>query len=118
MKNLGELRYEDMIDFEINKQVFEIKTGLKAVKYPHDADNGSVGFRDINDIYHWYDFCNNPSDSWSIILKNKISVGATYDDTEQWVAYAPSKTYFDSNPLRAAMIVYLMMNEGNRDETL
>lgn len=67
-----------------------------------------------------FDPCNNPSDAWPIILDSKISlIEPTSAGLEcEWTA---SKFYpvmgkddidcDDENPLRAAMIVYLMMNE-------
>lgn len=78
--------------------------------------------------YGKYDPCNNPSDAWPIILENKIGiypVGSlgnktySFEFTDYWYA----EGYFDiedntsgfdvkhKNPLRAAMIVYLMMGD-------
>lgn len=115
--------YSKLSDFEINKLVFERKTSLAALSYPHSADKRSCGHKDINDIYHWFDFCNNPVDAWPIITGNGISL---YHDNGNWQAemtyYAPvgafgtdetcSKFVDDKNPLRAAMILFLMMQEA------
>lgn len=66
-----------------------------------------------------FDPCNNPSDAWTIILKNEISLNSRCANGE-WKAqifirrndivdeYA---SCWDKNPLRAAMIVFLMMQE-------
>lgn len=66
------------------------------------------------------DFCNDPACAWPIILKNEISIGdpVSCGLDEKWMA---SKFYpefnkkdidwDDKNPLRAAMIVFLMMND-------
>ncbi len=62
------------------------------------------------------DYCNDPSDAWPIILKNKISInfrGVVDSDAVAgefgWTeAYAINK-----NPLRAAMEVFLMINSAD-----
>ena len=119
--------YSKMSDFEINKLVFKNKTALSALSYPHSADKRSCGHKDINNIYHWFDFCNNPADAWPIIVANKISI-VSLDN--KWIAapvdtvidgitgdsevcfYASSDSVVDVNPLRAAMIVFLMMQDS------
>ncbi|AXU97766.1 hypothetical protein CI789_02630 [Erwinia persicina] len=68
-----------------------------------------------------YDPCNNPADAWPIISANKISLHAPRYK-EGWMADFTGSDddvndgfnvdYFEShnaNPLRAAMIVFLMM---------
>lgn len=66
--------------------------------------------------------CNNPSDAWPIIVEEKISI--MFDSTlpeyegeyHEWCsAISSCQKYgiqYQSNPLRAAMIVYLMMKES------
>lgn len=63
--------------------------------------------------------CNNPSDAWPIIFENKIMLSPRCADDE-WKAeiYLGREDIFDNyasawhkNPLRAAMIVFLMMRE-------
>lgn len=60
-------------------------------------------------------YCNNPSDAWPIILSNKLRIqpagegGWFSDNLEDDANYNQS---WHANPLRAAMIVYLMMKEG------
>lgn len=72
----------------------------------------------------WVDYCNNPADAWPIIHYNRISI-VSLDN--KWLAaptetvidgvtgdsevcfYASSDAVFDVNPLRAAMVVFLMM---------
>ena len=70
-----------------------------------------------------FDPCNNPSDAWPIIVENKISIYCYMDERDEslyeWEALSfdelnKTKGEFSGhpeNPLRAAMIVYLMMNE-------
>lgn len=95
--------YASMSDFEINcrvhAEVMEI-SGLDSFKAK--------------------DYCNNPADAWPIITENKISIYAMSetDARGKWGAEAfyPSETYhFNDNPLRAAMIVFLMMKDGEND---
>ncbi|AMO81095.1 phage protein NinX family protein [Obesumbacterium proteus] len=71
--------------------------------------------------------CNNPSDAWLIICESLISISPHYkftDESEEYIAHSnewvadnvmsdgKSFRYKDINPLRAAMIVYLMMKES------
>jgi hypothetical protein len=55
---------------------------------------------------------NNPSDAWPIIVENEIGinfVGAIHC----WISESGlSNQFAHANPLRAAMIVYLMMKES------
>lgn len=71
------------------------------------------------------DYCNNPADAWPIVVENDIALlpSCGFD----WVAISPLtlngfSSYIDQslhgclqhndmNPLRAAMIVFLMMQE-------
>lgn len=104
------MNYEEMSDFQINKRVAS-KFGLAPLTYPHDADMRSVGVRHSDTWYEWFDYCNNPSDAMPILIKMKIGF--------KWVngsctASSVMRGYHEStsnNPLRAAMIVFLMMQE-------
>ncbi|EFU2669866.1 DUF2591 family protein [Escherichia coli] len=102
--------YSQLSDFEINKRVFKAIVGAKPLGYPHNADGRSVG-NEVNGNYRWYDYCNNPADAWPIIEKYRISIINL--DEDEWgargVAYCKSKRAIHENPLRAAMIVFLMM---------
>ena len=101
--------YASMSDFEINcrvhAEVMEI-SGLDSFKAK--------------------DYCNNPEDAWPIIIGQKLSL---INADDEWLCvpdYATvdgvagediQKIYFsygyvDANPLRAAMVVFLMMKEG------
>ncbi len=85
-------KYEEMSDTDINKLVAE-KLGL------YVADNIFMA-----------DYCNNPLGAWPIILENKINIAfAASSDESQ--ASAGFYCCMDKNPLRAAMIVYLMMED-------
>lgn len=110
--------YSKLSDFEINKLVFERKTALAALSYPHSADKRSCGHKDLNNIYHWFDFCNKPADAWPIILSNRISMiwDCSEDANSEWWnavdQFDECRIQYQSNPLRAAMIVFLMMQES------
>lgn len=110
--------YEEMSDFEINKRVFKAIVGEKPLGYPHNADGRSVG-DEANGNYRWYDYCNNPDDAWPIIVKYEIDVIQNNGQdcplaTNSAVMMFRGDDVFicqHENPLRAAMIVFLMMNE-------
>lgn len=72
-----------------------------------------------------FDPCNNPADAWQIIVGSRISL-SPFDDFKEggdYIAakYKPTRDnskpaevefFCCDKPLRAAMIVYLMMREG------
>ncbi len=115
------MNYAEMSDFEINKAVF-----LKLKIYYEDFDlnpfpDNCTSFSYV-DGYNWHKFdaCNNPSDAWPIIVENDIMLNPNCADSlwkaEQGFRFKPSGFYdvataYNKNPLRAAMIVFLMMNE-------
>lgn len=113
--------YSKLSDYEINKRVFMSITGAKPLGYPHNADGRSVG-NESNGEYRWYDYCNNPADAWPIILKHRISIvfdsSDEGDEAAEWVtACVGNEEHFSGyhscdKALRAAMIVFLMMQES------
>lgn len=64
------------------------------------------------------DYCNNPADAWPIITENRISIVwdcAEDASAEWWNAFDQfddCRVQYQSNPLRAAMIVFIMMQEN------
>ncbi|HAT7673674.1 TPA: phage protein NinX family protein [Enterobacter hormaechei] len=106
--------YSQLSDFEINKRVFKVLTGAKPLGYPHNADGRSVG-NESNGHYCWYDYCNNPADAWPIIVGSKINIrfGAEGMACEaQFMQYGhESVECYHANPLRAAMITFLMKDD-------
>ncbi len=105
-------KYAEMSDTDINKLVAE-KLGLK-VLHLDDTAIPMVRCDDRKNKKSFYaDYCNNPSDAWPIILENKIDI--TFDSrADQAEAGGGFYSSIDKNPLRAAMIVFLMM--GDNDE--
>ena len=114
-----------MSDFEINKAVCATK-GVKIDNEQYeglrDRDERIVLCRDELGMSIGVDYCNNPSDAWPIIIKNKVSI---MNDLDLWEASIDfdgdlekhgtdevlTKHYEHANPLRAAMIVYLMLQD-------
>ena len=95
--------YAEMSNFEINSAV--------SMALLDKSANPSARYVAIGD------YCNNPADAWPIITANKISIYAMSeaDNRGHWGAEAfyPNEAYhFNDNPLRAAMIVFLMMQES------
>ena len=61
-----------------------------------------------------FDPCNDPSDAWPIILESKISIINYRHSKDEWYAVdrgTDNASESTDNPLRAAMIVYLMMGD-------
>lgn len=104
--------YEDMSDMEIAQKVFFFVSSNLCPNggLAHICPDGFFFFDDKN-IKRKFDPCNNPADAWPIITNNFISViPSTHRDI--WFADGQGgETAFDTNPLRAAMIVFLKMNE-------
>ena len=114
--------YSTLSDFEINKMVCDVfwpdfskSSECKNKTFPQNSsivymENGYGGFS--------RDYCNNPADAWPIIVKNHISICSYVIHNpgmvrrEYWEAdvFTENKCT-DKNPLRAAMIVFLMMQE-------
>jgi len=102
--------YSKMSDFEINTAVgsaFGYATGIEPC----------FEVVIINKTGRPFDPCNNPADAWPIIAENKINI----DFRDSLKAGPMARLCRDNaiyavndNPLRAAMIVFLMMKEvGN-----
>jgi len=107
------MNYAEMSDFEINKAVF-LKLNIDYEDFdlnPFPDDCASLSYGDGAN-WHEFDACNNPSDAWPIIAENKINVYASEGpDFMPWMAGCNHFMVSHKNPLRAAMIVFLMMNE-------
>ncbi|EGD6905970.1 DUF2591 family protein [Escherichia coli] len=109
--------YSQLSDFEINRMVGDIIfKGLWASKPETSGNNTNKWYYGNADttfepLNHLPDYCNDPSASWPIIEKYRISIINL--DEDEWgargVAYCKSKRAIHKNPLRAAMIVFLMM---------
>lgn len=110
------LNYEEMSDLQINLLVAKA-AGVNAV------ENSGVVFGEVKhegsnvvSVVGVVDYCNNPSDAWPIISRNLIGVspdedGVTCHFYGDWTAraFCSQICCTHKNPLRAAMIVFLMM---------
>lgn len=126
--------YSKMSDFEICGYVSMHEHGFSWIEFDDEmsshvkcGNEGSPGFA----IVEVKDYCNNPSDAWPIIVENSISIvsyGVEFSAEYGWSAFYGGvcvnydheiESNFeiecsDKNPLRAAMIVYLMMKDGEK----
>ena len=123
--------YDDMSDFQINKAVAEaLYPAYHWMAIPDYIDKGHtnsvIAYDDQgnrHDEGYIFDYCNNPSDMHPIILEHKISTGwaFTANDVCIWEAVITNQGrpgafmrvhQHDENPLRAAAIVYLKMEDA------
>ena len=109
------MNYEDMSDLQINLLVANA-IGVDA------AENSGVVFgavkhegENVVSVMGVVDYCNNPSDAWPIIVANRINVYASEGpDFMPWMAGCGGFMVSNKNQLRAAMIVFLMMQEQEK----
>lgn len=122
----GEMtNWQEKTDFEINVAVTAIVK--KCSHWELNCRNfyycgaGGIGYF----VQGVIDYCNNPAFAWSIISEHKISLMNNDDNWEASIDFdgdlekhgtdeTLSKFYEDKNPLRAAMIVFLMINEDKK----
>ncbi|MCU2326650.1 DUF2591 domain-containing protein [Enterobacter hormaechei subsp. steigerwaltii] len=106
--------YSQLSDFEINKRV-GIALG-KELMPDECQDFGLSGLPEVmlrsGDIK---DYCNDPSDAWPIIDRNRIGVMPSEMKTKElWMSTSGKGSYaYHENPFRAAMIVFLQMQGPN-----
>ena len=108
--------YCKMSDFEINKAV-ALSLGIEVVEW--DGKIYGVLERKIDNVTSVIgviDYCNNPSDAWPIIVDNKIWIQPDMVGDGFWHCMDCNDDIRakDKNPLRAAMIVYLMMKDEEK----
>ncbi|MER7437302.1 phage protein NinX family protein [Pseudonocardia alni] len=121
--------YSKMSDFEINKavaeQLYKDKPSL-IVQRDVPSRPAVTVFCDIGDgeivSILCADYCNNPADAWPIITENNISL--IFDNPSSVMATSncvgwhsdeePPIHSSSNNPLRAAMIVFLMMKDAEK----
>jgi len=102
------MNYAEMSDFEINRAV-AIKSNMNCI-FPRSAPP-VVGVLS-GECYITYDPCNSWSDAGPIIQREFIAINPVM---KGWCASSDddAEMYFThENPLRAAMIVFLKMQEG------
>ena len=115
------MHYEQMSDFEINKAVAEV-LGFKIVSRSKEAVVVKTGDHELGICTDRRDYCNNPDDAWPVIVENDIMLNPNCADSlwkaEQGFRVHPIGFYdvatcYSKNPLRAAMIVFLMMKDDS-----
>ena len=114
LKNLG---YRICSKKDVSNEAWSHKTKVCYGTFPRGRDKSFIGWLDTKD------YCNNPADMWPIIVNNKIET--CWYGGDEWRAIidnqfqaGPYKRFIclDTNPLRAAAIVYLkMMKAKNAD---
>ncbi|HDG1721659.1 TPA: DUF2591 family protein [Kluyvera ascorbata] len=106
--------YSKMSDAEIGRRV------AAALKLDGGSDYNGSTLIVKNGVWATFDPCNNPADAWPIIYRHKISIEFDGDDSTEpettWChardMYRRCGINYQSNPLRAAMIVFLLMQES------
>lgn len=111
--------YSKMSDFEINLSVAKLTINYDDLSPSPLSGTPVVQWGDGSNWHH-FDPCNSWADAGPIISSNRIMLNP-YCADELWKAEIPvaddgfMKTYavnYNANPLRAAMIVFLIMNEA------
>lgn len=109
--------YSKMSDFEINLRVAEIVVDYDCISRLPYVDMAVHWGDGAN--WHVFNPCNNPADAWPIIQDYRIGV-IPAPCAEEWKAAHraigddDTPHYFSqhTNPLRAAMLVFLKMQES------
>ena len=110
-------KYESMTDLEINTEVANQLHGCKG-PVGDRMPNGVKAVDSSRIFYTEADYCNNPSDAWPLIVDNKIGVHWLPIQGGIWSASLSKggeECGHETNPLRAAMIVFLMMKDSDNE---
>lgn len=118
--------YSKMSDFEINLAVAHIAIGSGGYDWSSDKKEVYLAAMDGGEFLPnaYFKPCNNPADAWPIIVANNIDI---IQDNGQGCALATNSAIQmfhgddvhisqDENPLRAAMIVFLMMQDARNEK--
>lgn len=117
--------YNKMSDLQINNAVAKAAGISHAVFIPESDDDFDEEITDRGPVWeinsgsrvsHWiskrgctFNPCNNPADAWPIIVDSRMTL---YPYSESiYRVKSHGRSFFHENPLRAAMIVFLMMKE-------
>lgn len=105
--------YEKLSDFEVNCLVLDLIGNLQGANICGKRKVITMLGVNLGEVVN-IDYCNSPADAWPIILDNEICLDPRRTIKKlPWMASASNQIYSTGkNPLRAAMIVFLMMNEG------
>ena len=102
--------YQEMSDLEINTLVAKaLRLEISFLPFGiSEARRRRVRLADGSA----FDPCNSWADAGPIIQENRIGI-REYDGWWEARSFAPEYAYCQQNPLRAAMIVFLMMKESD-----
>ena len=125
VNSMVDIDYNAMSDFEINLAVMRIAKGWKGSRISNDETSAS-GYTEplviqgshVGCTTFWFDPCNDPTDAWPIIIETGITflIIDCRKKPYHWAASTHNRNFSgrvyhaNENPLRAAMIVYLMIN--------
>lgn len=116
--------YSKLSDFEINKLVAEtLYKDRKSLIVLREIPNRSavsifcdLGYNEEIVSIACADYCNNPEDAWPVITKYKINIEFHQWKNDITKPYSLSNetglSAYSDNPLRAAMIVFLKMQDS------
>lgn len=106
--------YEKLSDFDINKAVAVAK-GLKIhpdqSRFEKLRSEAVIAQEWLTGRFVEFEYCNNPADAWPVIIENEIDIRFDWDDLGAVTAMSIHADAIDKNPLRAAMICFLKMQE-------
>lgn len=113
--------WNDWSDLEVNRKVAEV-LGKKVVQHSMMFEGKVWVIEGDNGIERLPDYCNDVVHTWPIILSRNITV-AKHINLDEWECFGGGYfinyehqiksfggDYSHENPLRSAMIVFLMMN--------
>lgn len=110
------MNYAEMSDFQINLAAAHIALGVDGYDWSTEKQEVYIAGMDGGEFLPQAHF--NPCKSWSdagmFIEGHQISLDAIYEGGPRWLSFAGDDGQFrhvDPNPRRAAMIVFLMMQE-------
>ena len=113
------MNYHEMSDFEINTEVAKIVTDGDVICADNmctaPSKNGVQVIYEVGVHGEFYDYCNNPSDAFPIIVENNINLEWFIDNEGVYASASVSIEFIGTtsflsdheNPLRAAMICFL-----------
>lgn len=104
--------YSKMSDAEIGRRV------AAACKLEGGANYNGKTLIVKNGVWTSFDPCNDPADAWPIIAENHIGIAPYPNEAYAWSSrhgMASDLSAEDKNPLRAAMTVFLMLQESEKD---
>lgn len=112
----------EMSNLDINKQILrcikkqQLQEGWKILKRYGLNKDEAVMHNHKEGLYYTYDYTRDISLSWPLILENKIDLRFDLDEEGTCTAGSPvGLCCYDKNPLRAAMLVFLMMKEQENE---